>query len=102
MVRGCFKAVEFKVVKTSPGDYVTVSPSTQLLFKDDPVKREDDCKLFKIGYDDIGGCKEQLATIREMIELPLRHPALFASLNVSPPKGVLLVGPPGSGKTLMA
>ena len=58
LVRGCFKAVEFKVVKTNPGDYVTIDPSTELLFKDKPVEREDDCKLMKIGYDDVGGCKE--------------------------------------------
>ena len=45
LVRGCFKTVEFKVVKTSPGDYITVTPSTQLMFKDKPVKREDDCAL---------------------------------------------------------
>ena len=52
-----------------------------------------------MGYDDIGGCKKQMAQIREMIELPLRHPALFKTLGVKPPRGVLLYGPPGSGKT---
>ena len=102
LVRGCFKTVEFKIVKTSPGDYITITPSTQLMFKDDPVKREDDCSLHKVGYDDIGGCKQQLAAVREMIELPLRHPELFASLHVSPPKNVLLVGPAGGGKTLIS
>ncbi|EKU21500.1 transitional endoplasmic reticulum ATPase [Nannochloropsis gaditana CCMP526] len=57
--------------------------------------------LFK-GYDDIGGCRRQMAQIREMIELPLRHPTLFKTLGVKPPRGVLLYGPPGSGKTLIA
>merc|ERR1719517_143228 len=53
-------------------------------------------------YDDIGGCKKAMAQIREMIELPLRHPTLFKTLGVKPPRGVLLYGPPGSGKTLIA
>jgi transitional endoplasmic reticulum ATPase len=68
----------------------------------DPVKREDEEKLDEIGYDDIGGVRKQLAMIREMIELPLRHPTLFRTLGVKPPKGVLLHGPPGTGKTLIA
>ena len=55
-----------------------------------------------MGYDDIGGCRKQMALIREMIELPLRHPQLFKTLGVKPPRGVLLYGPPGSGKTLIA
>merc|ERR1712072_405349 len=67
-----------------------------------PVKREDEEKLDDVGYDDIGGCKKAMAQIREMIELPLRHPTLFKTLGVKPPRGVLLYGPPGSGKTLIA
>lgn len=58
----------------------------------DPVKREDEEKLDEIGYDDLGGVRKQLAMIREMIELPLRHPTLFRTLGVKPPKGVLLHG----------
>merc|ERR1719476_567257 len=68
----------------------------------EPVKREDEERLDEVGYDDVGGCKKQMAQIREMIELPLRHPALFKTLGVKPPRGVLLYGPPGSGKTLIA
>merc|ERR1711963_86042 len=67
-----------------------------------PVKREDEEKLDDVGYDDIGGCKKAMAQIKEMVELPLRHPALFKTLGVKPPRGVLLYGPPGSGKTLIA
>merc|ERR1711988_926086 len=68
----------------------------------EPVNREDEEKLDDVGYDDIGGCKKAMAQIREMIELPLRHPTLFKTLGVKPPRGVLLYGPPGSGKTLIA
>merc|ERR1712072_524705 len=67
-----------------------------------PVKREDEEKLDDVGYDDIGGCKKAMAQIREMIELPLRHPALFKNLGIKPPRGILMYGPPGTGKTLMA
>merc|ERR1712217_524699 len=50
----------------------------------------------------IGGVRKQLATIKEMVELPLRHPSLFKSIGVKPPRGILLFGPPGTGKTLIA
>merc|ERR1711935_991836 len=63
---------------------------------------EDEEKMDDVGYDDVGGCRKQMAQIREMIELPLRHPLLFKTLGVKPPRGVLLYGPPGSGKTLIA
>ena len=69
----------------------------------EPVKREDEeDALNAIGYDDIGGCRKQLALIKEMVELPLRHPSLFKAIGVKPPRGILLYGPPGTGKTLMA
>ena len=52
------------------------------------------------GYDDIGGCRKQLAQIKEMVELPLRHPQLFKAIGVKPPRGILMYGPPGAGKLL--
>ena len=58
--------------------------------------------MFQVGYDDLGGVRKQLAMIREMIELPLRHPTLFKTLGVKPPKGVLLHGPPGTGQWSVA
>jgi len=101
-VRGGFKAVEFKVVEVDPGEFCIVSPNTMLFDEGEPIKRADEEQLDGVGYDDIGGCRKQMAQIREMIELPLRHPTLFKTLGVKPPRGVLLYGPPGSGKTLIA
>jgi len=102
LVRGGFRPVEFKVVGVDPGEFVIVAPDTVIHCEGEPVKREDEERLDDVGYDDIGGCKKAMAQIREMIELPLRHPTLFKTLGVKPPRGVLLYGPPGSGKTLIA
>lgn len=59
-------------------------------------------QIDELGYDDIGGCDKQLAMIRELIELPMRHPKVFTSVGVRPPRGVLIYGPPGCGKTMVA
>merc|ERR1719424_1016222 len=102
LCRGGFRPVEFKVVGVDPGEFCIVAPDTTIHCEGEPVKREDEERLDDVGYEDLGGCKKQLAQIREMIELPLRHPTLFKTLGVKPPRGVLLYGPPGSGKTLIA
>eukprot|EP00826_Nyctotherus_ovalis_P007782 TRINITY_DN1198_c0_g2_i1.p1 TRINITY_DN1198_c0_g2~~TRINITY_DN1198_c0_g2_i1.p1 ORF type:complete len:818 (+),score=255.88 TRINITY_DN1198_c0_g2_i1:410-2863(+) len=102
LVRGPFRPVEFKIVETEPGEQCIVAPTTLIFDEGEPIKREDEEKLEGVGYDDIGGCRKQLAMVREMIELPLRHPQLFKTLGVKPPRGVLLYGPPGCGKTLLA
>lgn len=65
-------------------------------------KQEEEEALNAVGYDDIGGCRKQLAQIKEMVELPLRHPSLFKAIGVKPPRGILMYGPPGTGKTLIA
>ncbi|GAB5361014.1 hypothetical protein AAMO2058_000677900 [Amorphochlora amoebiformis] len=105
IVREGFRPVEFKVMEIDAPDnseYCIVAPETVIHCDGDPIKREDHEKGLDVGYEDIGGVRKQLAAIREMIELPLRHPTLFKTLGVKPPKGVLLHGPPGTGKTLIA
>jgi transitional endoplasmic reticulum ATPase len=83
-----------------------VRPQAQILIlnsEGDPVKREDEeSNLNEVGYDDIGGVRKQMAQIRELVELPLRHPQLFKAIGIKPPRGILMYGPPGTGKTLMA
>ncbi|XP_031567979.1 transitional endoplasmic reticulum ATPase [Actinia tenebrosa] len=103
LVRGGMRAVEFKVIETDPSPYCIVAPDTVIHCEGEPVKREEEEEsLNEVGYDDIGGCRKQLAQIKEMVELPLRHPQLFKAIGVKPPRGILLFGPPGTGKTLMA
>jgi transitional endoplasmic reticulum ATPase len=102
LVRAAMRAVEFKVVETEPEEFCIVSPETLVHCEGDPLNRDEEEKLDDVGYDDVGGIRNQLAQIREMVELPLRHPQLFKTLGVKPPKGILLYGPPGTGKTLVA
>lgn len=103
VARGAMRAVEFKVVDCDPSPCCIVAPDTTIHCEGDPIKREEEEQsMNEIGYDDIGGCRKQLAIIKEMVELPLRHPQLFKSIGVKPPRGILLYGPPGTGKTLIA
>ncbi|PPQ70843.1 hypothetical protein CVT24_001050 [Panaeolus cyanescens] len=103
LVRGGMRTVEFKIIETDPAEFCIVAQDTVIHTEGDPVKREDEeANLNDVGYDDIGGCRKQMAQIRELVELPLRHPQLFKSIGIKPPRGILMYGPPGTGKTLMA
>ncbi len=90
----------FAVVQTRPTGIVKITPKTKLVIHSKIIQE----KAFRtsVTYEDIGGLQEQIQRIREMIELPLRYPELFQKLGIEPPKGVLLYGPPGCGKTLLA
>ena len=91
----------FAVTAVQPKGIVQIQADTQVQVLEEPVK-EEDLRATGIAYEDIGGLKEELRRVREMIELPLKHPELFEALGIDPPKGVLLYGPPGTGKTLLA
>ncbi len=82
-------------------DTVVIQNFTEIKLSEKPAK-EEVAKGPKVAYEDIGGLRDQVDRVREMIELPLRHPELFEKLGVDAPKGVLLHGPPGTGKTLLA
>ena len=92
------RSAAFKVESTVPKGAVIINPITQLMIG----KAEEQAVAGAISYEDIGGLKSQLQRIREMIELPLRYPEIFGRLGIDAPKGVLLHGPPGCGKTLIA
>jgi len=92
------RSADFKVESTNPKDAVLINPTTQLVIG----KPEASEKSRTMSYEDIGGLKPQVHRIREMIELPLRYPEVFERLGIDAPKGVLLHGPPGCGKTLIA
>ncbi len=91
----------FIVTSTKPAGVVIVTRGTEIELKEKPV--EDITRSVpSVTYEDIGGLKRELKLVREMIELPLKHPELFQRVGIDPPKGVLLHGPPGTGKTLIA
>ena len=99
------KEIKFAVVSTNPKDIVIVGPNTEVQLHESPVdvsKLEGVGNLVDVSYEDIGGLKDEVKKVREMIEIPLKRPELFEKLGIAPPKGVLMHGPPGTGKTLLA
>jgi len=93
------QAIPFLVVSTKPSGIVIISENTNLVILEKPAEQ---AKVPRVTYEDVGGLQEAIEKIREMVELPLKHPELFKRLGIEPPKGVLLYGPPGCGKTLLA
>ncbi|NMH66465.1 CDC48 family AAA ATPase [Shewanella salipaludis] len=92
------RAIDFRVKSTTPKTAVVIGHNTELIISE----QREESSATTISYEDVGGIKSQLQRIREMIELPLRFPELFEQLGIDAPKGVLLYGPPGCGKTLIA
>ncbi|MEM3515904.1 MAG: CDC48 family AAA ATPase, partial [Saccharolobus sp.] len=93
------QAIPFTVVQVKPAGIVLVGDETIINISDKPVEPS---RYPRVTYEDIGGMKNIIEKVRELVELPLRHPELFKRLGIEPPKGVLLYGPPGVGKTLLA
>ncbi len=92
---------KFVIVSTAPNQPCIITESTELVLSPKAVDISDE-KLPDVNYEDIGGLQEEVKKVREMVELPLKHPEIFSRLGIEPPKGVLLHGPPGTGKTLLA
>ncbi len=108
LLRGFFEAMpigfgelKFVVVNTVPKGIVQITYNTEVEVLPQAVEVKEE-SIPEVTYEDIGGLSDAIQKIREMVELPLKHPELFERLGIEPPKGVLLYGPPGTGKTLLA
>ena len=91
-------AMDFKISKISPKGVVRIERITTLTI----LSEKSDDKKFRVTYEEVGGLRSEIKVMREIVELPLRHPELFTRLGIEPHSGVLLYGPPGCGKTLLA
>ena len=96
------RSLPFVVTKTNPRGILRIVPSTKITISPKPVSEAEISKMPDVTYEDIGGLRDEIQKIREMIEMPMKHPEVFSKLGIDPPKGVLLYGPPGTGKTLLA
>jgi transitional endoplasmic reticulum ATPase len=98
--------IDLVVISTTPNGPLIISPNTEVTVSEETARAveaaRDEGGIPSITYEDIGGLRNEVTKVREMIELPLRHPELFRRLGVEAPKGVILHGPPGTGKTLLA
>jgi transitional endoplasmic reticulum ATPase len=99
-----FGEAKLTVVKTKPKGPVEITQNTEIKLKEQAVDRpeEQQVRVPEVTYEDIGGLDDEVQKVREMIELPLKHPEVFQQLGIDAPSGVLLQGPPGTGKTLLA
>lgn len=98
---GNFQQIRFLVINTSPNQPCFINEDTEIVLNPKAVELAEEA-IPDIAYEDVGGMEEEIKKIREMVELPLKHPEIFEKLGIDPPKGVLLHGPPGTGKTLLA
>jgi transitional endoplasmic reticulum ATPase len=96
-----FQQMRFLVVSSTPNQPCIINEYTELTLNPKAVEIAEDI-LPDVTYEDIGGLQGEVKKIREMVELPLKHPEIFDKLGIEPPKGVILHGPPGTGKTLLA
>ncbi len=96
-----FSDIKFIVVDTLPKGAVIITDITEVVFNPEAAEVAEEPRL-EVTYEDIGGLSEEIKNVREMVELPLKHPEIFERLGIDAPKGVLLHGPPGTGKTLVA
>lgn len=97
-----FSDIKFIVSETTPKEPVIITDETEIVFNPEAVEIKEEAGIPEVNYEDIGGLDEEIRKIREMVEIPLKHPEIFQKLGIEPPKGVLLQGPPGTGKTLVA
>jgi transitional endoplasmic reticulum ATPase len=95
------QAIPLIAVDTDPEDVVLVTEDTEVTLREEPISGFEKTGG-GITYEDIGGLKNEIQRVREMVELPMKHPQIFQKLGIDPPQGVLLHGPPGTGKTLLA
>jgi transitional endoplasmic reticulum ATPase len=98
---GISREITFKVISIRPKGICIIKQETALHISEH-VTEEEERGANYLTYEDVGGLDREIQRVREMVELPLRHPSLFKRLGIDPPKGVLLRGPPGCGKTLLA
>ena len=96
-----FQQIKFLVANTSPAQACIINENTEVTLNSKGMEITEE-NVPDVTYEDIGGLSEEVRKIREMVELPLKHPEIFDKLGIDPPKGVLLHGPPGTGKTLLA
>ena len=96
-----FGDIKFIVVDVNPKQPIIITEQTEVVFNPEAIEVKEEL-VPEVTYEDIGGLNEEVKKVREMVELPLKHPEIFERLGIEAPKGVLLHGSPGTGKTLLA